>query len=262
MTPLLTIHQCSICFGQKAVVSDVSLSADAGSFVALIGPNGAGKSSLLRAIAGIIPHAAGSIRLASTEVALMTPAQRARMVAMVSQQTVMPEGFTVREVIEMARYAYRPWYASASIADTEAVDRALMQCEIMQFADVPATQLSGGEQQRVAVARAIAQESQILILDEATAHLDLHHQAAILRISREMTHRGVLVIAAMHDLNLAAAYATHIILLDNGRVAAQGTPADVLQQVILERVYRTALISIPLPDAPYPLYILDHSQSL
>lgn len=256
MTPLIDIQECTIRFGERTVVSAVNLRAEAGAFIALIGPNGAGKSTLLRAIAGLIPVESGAIIVDGNNVSTMSAVQRAACISMVPQQTIMPTGFTVQDIVGMSRYAFRPWYAGPSALDEAAVAEAMHRCEVAAFAHIDASELSGGEQQRVAVARAIAQGTRILILDEATAHLDLHHQAAILRIARELTHRGVLVIAAMHDVNLAAATATHMMILDEGIVAAQGRPDDVLHQEILERVYRTTLVRIPRPDNQLPLFVL------
>lgn len=256
MTPLVEMQQCTIRFGKRAVVSAVDLRADGGAFIALIGPNGAGKSTLLRAISGLIPVASGAIRLNGVDVTTMTALQRAHLVAMVPQQTIMPIGFTVQDVVGMARYAFRPWYAGPTADDTNAIANAMQYCDVTQFATIDASKLSGGEQQRVAVARAIAQDTRVLILDEATAHLDLHHQSAIMRIVRDLTRQGVLVIAAMHDVNLAAATATHMIILDEGVVAAQGAPRDVLHHDILERVYRTPLVSIPRPNDQIPIFLL------
>ncbi len=254
----LTIDHCCVRYGNKLVIDDVSLHASSGTFIAVIGPNGAGKSTFLRALAGVIPHASGSIAINNTAIAAFTPQQRANHIAMVPQQTHMPAGFTVREVVAMARYAFRPWYVAQRADDEAHIDAALHDCEMSEYANADAAHLSGGEQQRVAVARAIAQQANVLILDEPTAHLDLHHQAAILRIARVLTQRGVLVVAAMHDLNLAAAIADHVLLLHEGRTVAQGTPVEVLQHTVLERVYRTSLLCIPHADASIPFFVLAH----
>jgi iron complex transport system ATP-binding protein len=255
----LVVEHCCVRYGKKTVVDDVSLHAQPGAFIAVIGPNGAGKSTLLRAIAGLVPLVSGTIAVDGTSITALSPQQRAHRIAMVPQQTHMPTGFSVREVVAMARYAFRPWYVAQKAEDEAIIDAALRDCEIIEYADSAAAHLSGGEQQRVAVARAIAQQTNVLILDEPTAHLDLHHQAAILRIAQVLSQRGVLVIAAMHDLNLAAASASHILLLHHGRTVAQGTPVEVLQQAVLERVYRTSLLCIPHGDAAIPFFVLDHA---
>jgi iron complex transport system ATP-binding protein len=168
----------------------------------------------------------------------------------------MPAGFRVREVVGMARYAFHPWYRSLTHKDNEIVDYALMQSGMREYANIPADQLSGGEQQRVAFARALAQQPHVLLLDETTAHLDLHHQQAILRCARELTHCGVLVIAAMHDINLAASIANHVVLLQHGNVLQSGAPSTVLTQDILQSVYRTELATIARADADIPFFMV------
>ena len=258
MTHTISVAHCCVQYEKKMVVDDVSLHATSGMFVAVIGPNGAGKSTFLRAIAGVIPLISGTITINGYEISTLTPQQRAYHIAMVPQQSLMPAGFTVREVVAMARYAFRPWYVAQRADDEAIIDAALHDCEMSEYADVYVTHLSGGEQQRVAVARAIAQQANILVLDEPTAHLDLHHQAAIMRVARVLTQRGVLVIAAMHDLNIAAAMADHVLLLHHGKTVAQGAPVDVLQRAVLEQVYRTSLLCIPHADAPIPFFVLAH----
>ena len=186
----------------------------------------------------------------------MTAAQRAQHIAVVPQTVVMPTGFRVREVVRMARYAFHPWYRSLTHQDDAIVEYALQQSGTSDYADLPADQLSGGEQQRVAFARALAQQPSVLLLDETTAHLDLHHQQAILRCARELTHCGVLVIAAMHDINLAASMADYVVLLSHGQVLHSGAPADVLTQPILESVYRTELTTIVRNDADIPFFMV------
>jgi iron complex transport system ATP-binding protein len=253
---MLEITNVAVKYQPKYVLSDITLNFDKGTFVVIIGPNGAGKSSLLRAIAGIVPKDTGDIRWNGQSLGVMTTAQRAQHIAVVPQTVVMPAGFRVREVVRMARYAFHPWYRALTAKDDEIVEYALMQSGMQDYADLPADQLSGGEQQRVAFARALAQQPHILLLDETTAHLDLHHQQAILRCARELTHCGVLVIAAMHDINLAASMASQVVLLDRGRVLHNGNPSDVLQKPILESVYRTELASVSRHDAAIPFFMV------
>ncbi|MFM2031239.1 MAG: iron-dicitrate transporter ATP-binding subunit [Chloroflexota bacterium] len=259
MSTFLDIRAISVAYAEKSVLRDLSLTVPRGSFVVCIGPNGAGKSSLLKAIAGILPLEAGTIAVDGENIAQATVQQRARVVAMVPQSVVMPHGFTVREVVGMARYAFRPWYAQETGADSAVIEAAMEQCEVAGFADTLADRLSGGEQQRVAIARAVAQEPQLLLLDESTAHLDLHHQAGIFHIARRLTRAGVTVVAAMHDLNMAAANADTLILLDRGTLLAHGSPTAVMRQDLLEQVYRTPLVAVPRAGHALPLYVLPTS---
>jgi iron complex transport system ATP-binding protein len=253
---MLAIQNLSVQYQQKRVLNDITLNFNPGDFVVIIGPNGAGKSSLLRAIAGIVPLAHGSVMWGGRSIDTLTAQQRAKHIAVVPQTVVMPTGFRVREVVGMARYAFHPWYRPLTPKDDEVVEYALVQSGMREYADIPADQLSGGEQQRVAFARALAQQPHVLLLDETTAHLDLHHQQAILRCARELTHCGVLVIAAMHDINLAASMANHVVLLNHGSVLHSGAPSSVLTQEILESVYRTELSTIPRNDADIPFFMV------
>ena len=253
---MLHVDQVSVQFDKKQILRDITLQSNAHSFVALIGPNGAGKSTLLRAIAGIAPISSGVIHWQGQSIVRMTAAQRAQYIAVVPQVAVMPSGFTVREVVRMARYARTPWYRSFLAKDEEVVEYALAQSGMQAFADKPADQLSGGEQQRVAFARALAQQPQILLLDETTAHLDLHHQQAILRCARELTRCGVLVVAAMHDINLAATMADEVVLLNRGQIAYKGLPQAVLTKSILESVYTTELLCVPQEHSTIPFFMV------
>lgn len=253
---MLEIHHVSVQYQHKNVLNDITLHYKKGDFVVIIGPNGAGKSSLLRAIAGIVPTSAGEIRWNAHAIRSFSAQQRAQHIAVVPQTVVMPTGFRVREVVRMARYAFHPWYKPLTRTDDEIVEYALTQSGMRDYADLPADQLSGGEQQRVAFARALAQQPHVLLLDETTAHLDLHHQQAILRCARELTACGVLVIAAMHDINLAASMATHVVLLDRGHVSYSGAPEDVLKHDILESVYRTNLATIDRHDSSIPFFMV------
>lgn len=253
---MLEIQHVSVQYQQKRVLNDITLKFKQGEFVVIIGPNGAGKSSLLRAIAGIVPLSAGDVTWGNRSIRSLPAQQRAQQIAVVPQTVVMPAGFRVREVVGMARYAFHPWYRPLTRKDDEVVEYALMQSGMHEYADMPADQLSGGEQQRVAFARALAQQPHVLLLDETTAHLDLRHQQAILRCARELTHCGVLVIAAMHDINLAASMANHVVLLQQGGVLHSGAPSAVLRQDILESVYRTELSTITRTDADIPFFMV------
>lgn len=252
---MLTVEHVFLKYHLHTVLHDITFHANKNQFVVFIGPNGAGKSSLLRAIAGTTTIESGVIQLNSRPIQSFTAVQRAQHIAVVPQAITMPAGFTVREVVSMARYATTPWFRSLSAQDESIVEYALAQSGIQSLADVAATQLSGGEQQRVAFARALAQQPHVLLLDETTAHLDLHHQQAILRCAKELTQCGILVIAAMHDINLAASVADTIVLLHQGRIMHIGKPQDVLTQPILESVYDTNLLRIDRTDSAVPFFM-------
>jgi iron complex transport system ATP-binding protein len=255
---LVDIKNITCAYQHHIALADVSLTAAAGEIIVCIGPNGAGKSTLIRAIAGTVPLRDGQIMLAGADVATMPAAQRAQHIAVVPQTVVMPAGFTVREVVAMARYAFHPWYQRHTGHDDQIINYAMSQAGVEHFATTPANQLSGGEQQRVAFARAIAQQPKVLLLDETTAHLDLHHQHAIIRCIKELAQCGVLIIAAMHDINLAASFASRICVLQQGHLLADGVPATVLNQAFLEQIYHTPLKVVPQSDHPTPLFFIQH----
>ncbi len=255
---LVDIKNITCKYQHHIALADVSLGANAGEIIVCIGPNGAGKSTLIRAIACTIPLYQGHINVDNHAITQLTTAQRAQLIAVVPQTVIMPVGFTVREVVAMARYAFHPWYQRHTGHDDQIISYAMAQAGVDHFADIPANQLSGGEQQRVAFARAIAQQPKVLLLDETTAHLDLHHQHAIIRCLKELAQCGVLVIAAMHDINLAASFATRICVLQQGHLLADGAPATVLNQSFLEQVYQTPLKVVSQADHPTPLFLLQH----
>jgi iron complex transport system ATP-binding protein len=255
---LVDIKNITCSYKNHIALTAVSLSADTGEIIVCIGPNGAGKSTLIRAIAATIPLQNGHIRVDNHEISQLAASQRAQLIAVVPQTVIMPAGFTVREVVAMARYAFHPWYQHHTGHDDQIISYAMAQAGVEHFADTPANQLSGGEQQRVAFARAIAQQPKVLLLDETTAHLDLHHQHAIINCIKALAQCGVLVIAAMHDINLAASFATRVCVLQQGHLLADGAPATVLNQAFLEQVYQTPLKVVPQADHPTPLFLLQH----
>jgi iron complex transport system ATP-binding protein len=248
----LTIERLSVAYQRRAALRDVSLDAHSGEVVVLIGPNGAGKSTLLRAIVGTATPDTGRICLDGDDMARLRPAERARLVAVVPQAARLPEAFTAGEVVLMGRNPHLPRFGGERASDYVAARRAMLRTDSWDLAERRVGELSGGEQQRVLIARALAQEPRVLLLDEATAHLDLRHQLATLRLARKLARSGLLVVAALHDLNLAAQHADRLALLDRGELLACGAPARVLTPQLLRRAYGiAALVSAhPLTGAP------------
>lgn len=215
------------------VLDDVSFDIEAGEWVSLIGPNGAGKTTMMRAIAGLVAHD-GTVHLADG-----TPPSPID-IALVPQNPVLPPGMTVAEYVLIGRTAHLGWLARETRRDRQIVADALRRLDLARFGDRLLTELSGGEAQRVVVARAIVQQSPIVLLDEPTTALDLGHQTAVLEMIDELRQAdGISVIAAMHDLSHAARFADRLVLLSGGRVVAQGTPTEVLDEQLLSSVYET-----------------------
>jgi iron complex transport system ATP-binding protein len=233
----LIIENLSAAYDRMVVLRDVSLTATAGQVLGLIGPNGAGKSTLLRAISGTLAPTEGSIRLGNTDLARLPAAERARLVAVVPQGANLPEGFRVAEVVLMGRAPHLPRFGGESAHDREIARQAMEQTATWALAERWIGQLSGGERQRVLIARALAQEPRLLLLDEATAQLDLKHQTTTLDTARRLARSGLTVIAALHDLNLAALYADRLALLHEGALLICDIPERVLTPGWLRQAY-------------------------
>ncbi len=221
----------------RAALDGVSLDVAAGACTAVLGPNGSGKSTLLRVLLGTLRPEAGEVEFDGRAVGGWTREEIARQVGVVPQgeEAVFP--MSVREMVAMGRYPHLgPWRREGE-ADRRAVERAMRRCDVLAFAARPLATLSGGERQRARVARALAQEPAALALDEPTAALDVSHEMAIFELLRDLGRAGTTVLLVTHNLNLAARYADRLVLLDRGRVAARGTPAQVLTRETVERVY-------------------------
>lgn len=251
---MLAAQDLSTGYQGRPVIREVSLEIAPGEMVVVLGPNGSGKTTLVRVLARVLPLYEGDVLLDNLSVSRMEPRAYARQIAYAPQETIPDMGFTVYETIMMGRYPHQSSLFSESAEDRQAVDRALQKTRLESLADRLVGQLSGGEKQRVSLARALAQEAPYLLLDEPTAHLDLHHQVQLLTQLRHWTQNERLgVLCVLHDLNLAAEYADRVILMSEGQIAAQGEPAEVLQPPLLEGVYRTSVLVRPNPLSGKPL---------
>ena len=223
--------------GEVDAVAGVDLDVAQGELVALLGPNGSGKSTLLRLLLGSLRPDAGAIELMGRPLADWPRRDIARAVGVVTQSEEMAFPLTVRELVSMGRYPHLGAWRTEGAVDRAAVARALDRCGLTSLAARPVQELSGGERQRARVARALAQEPRTLLLDEPTASLDIAHEMSLFDLLAELRTDGVTVVIVTHNLNIAARYADRLVLLDQGRVAAAGVPADVLTRDIVERVY-------------------------
>ena len=234
----LDCRDVTIVYGRRAVVSSLDLSVTSGEWLGLIGPNGAGKSSLLRSIAGLVEHR-GSLALDGEDLGVMTVRSRAQRVAYVPQEPVIPDDMSAEEYVGLGRWPYLGRFGSRRERDDEVVDATLEWLELNTFRRRLLGELSGGERQRIVIARALAQEPDLLLLDESTAALDLgHQQQALELVAKLRCERHVTVVAAMHDLTLAGIYGDRLVMLDRGRIVASGPAADVLTEERLAEVYR------------------------
>ncbi|QMV84224.1 ABC transporter ATP-binding protein [Corynebacterium hindlerae] len=222
------------------ILTDVAFTAPAGKVTALVGPNGAGKSTLLSAVAGL-NEATGSIRHEGHDVTALGPKQRARIVSFVPQDTALSIGFTAFEVVAMGRYPHRGRWEPETERDRELATKALQQVGATSLADAPVNQLSGGQRQLIHIARAVAQDTPVILLDEPVSALDLKHQVAVLELLGQLSDQGKAVLVVLHDLNLVARWCHRAVLLEDGHVRAEGTTTQVLTKDNLERVYQLPL---------------------
>ena len=233
----LLVEHLNVSLGGKSVVQEACLACQAGQFIALVGPNGAGKTSLLRAIAGLVP-ATGKIMIEGEALASLPIRARARHIAYLPQGHAVHWPLASRDIVALGRYPHGvndP--ARMQEPDLEIVNQAMARTQTLEFADRPVQSLSGGEKARVMLARVFAMQAPLLLADEPTAALDPRHQIAIMQALKEEAKRGALVIAVTHDIGLAARLADTLILMDKGRISAQGRPDDVLTPDNLANIY-------------------------
>ncbi len=219
-------------------VKELELSIKEGSFTGILGPNGCGKTTLLDLLAGVLKPDRGQIRFKNRLLTAWHTRELSRHVAMVPQDFAIRFAFTVQQVVEMGRFPFLKRLGGMNPEDQEIVTQVMEELDIISMADRPVTTLSGGELQRVAVARALAQTPETLLLDEATSNLDIFHSLSIMSvIKRKVEEEGLTVIAAIHDINLAAMFCSDAVFLNNGRIKACGSKDDILQKELISEVY-------------------------
>jgi iron complex transport system ATP-binding protein len=254
---LLELIDVSAGYGPLDVLHDVSLAVGAGEMVALIGPNGAGKSTVLRVADGALRPSSGHATLDAVELSRMRARQRAQRVAVVPQEAPIPTGLFVREMVGLGRTPYTRVLLGPTQQDREAVNHAIVATGIGELTERFVDELSGGERQRVILARALAQQPRLLLLDEPTANLDLHHQVSMLELVRSLSReQGLAVLAAVHDLQLAALYCDRVVLMNQGRVVSQGSPEAVLTAPLLLETFGQRVVLSPHPTHGVPLVAL------
>lgn len=226
----------------REILRGISLRVGRGELVGVIGPNGAGKTTLLRTIDGLIPPAGGAVRIDGTEVQAMDRQELSRLVAVVPQSTHIEFAFTVRQVVAMGRTPYRGRFSDPDQRGPQRVEDALQRADIAHLADRPITDISGGERRRVVLARALAQDTPAMLLDEPTANLDINYQIATLESIADAVDAGTAALAAIHDLDLAARYCDRLVLLGEDQTVATGTPEEVLRPDPIERAFDATAI--------------------
>jgi iron complex transport system ATP-binding protein len=259
----LAVRALTVTLDKSPVVREVSLGTVGGGWLALIGPNGSGKSTLIRACAGLLPYT-GSILLDDTNLGSLRVRERARLIAYVPQEPVLPPDVTVAEYVLLGRTPHTGYFGVAGGAlgtglgsvfggpgrrDRAVAAAAMERLDVARYAERRLARLSGGERQRAVLARALAQAPRVLLLDEPTSMLDIGHEQSVLELVDGLRRDdGLTVVSALHDLTLAGQYADHLVLLDEGRVAAAGSAANVLTAETIGRVYAARVMVMAGPD--------------
>ncbi|MEQ4209256.1 ABC transporter ATP-binding protein [Actinopolymorpha sp. B17G11] len=247
----MDVVDLSLGYGEHLVVDRVDLTIPARTVTAIVGPNGSGKSTLLRGMARLLRPRTGRVDLDGVDIARTGGNELAKRLGLLPQGPLVPEGLTVGDLVGRGRFPHRAWYQRWSSADEEAVRQALQRVELLDLADHPVDQLSGGQRQRAWLAMVLAQDTAYLLLDEPTTYLDLAHAVDVMTVVRSVAHDGGrTVVCVLHDLTLAARFADHIVVLDAGRIAAEGTPRDVLTEDLLRAVFGLTARVVEIDGAP------------
>jgi iron complex transport system ATP-binding protein len=253
LTYRLEAKQLTLGYESKTIVSDLNLKIPDGKVTVLVGANGCGKSTLLRGLARLLKPKRGKVYLDDADIFKLSTQAVARKIAMLPQSPTAPEGLTVKDLVVQGRYPYQTWWQQWSKTDEESVNHALAIADMLSWADQPLDQLSGGQQQRAWIAMTLAQETDILLLDEPTTFLDLAYQIEVLDLLHQLNQNaGRTIVMVLHDLNQACRYADYIVAIKDGFIHAQGKPAKVMNEEMVHMVFglESKIISDPISGTP------------
>jgi iron complex transport system ATP-binding protein len=252
----LEAHGLRLAYDGRVIVPELDLKLAPGRITAIIGANGSGKSTVLRGLARLLRPGAGTVTLDGADVHGIPARRFARMLGILPQEPIAPEGVTVAELVMRGRHPHQGVFGTRSSADEAIVAEALRLADMLQFADRPLGELSGGQRQRAWIALALAQSPDVLLLDEPTTFLDIAHQLEVLDLLAELNARlGTTVVMVLHDLNLAARYADELVVVVDGRVYAAGAPAEVITEPVLAAAFGLSARVIPDPETGSPLVV-------
>ncbi|CAB3754963.1 MULTISPECIES: ABC transporter ATP-binding protein [Burkholderia] len=251
VAPVLRAEGLHVRLGARVVLDNLSVGFEAGRITALCGPNGCGKSTLLRSLGGLIKPSAGRVWLDGRPLGEFAPRERAQRLAMLAQNPLVPEGMLVEELVATGRYCYTGIAARPGADDRDAVERAIERTHLHALRKRDLAELSGGERQRAFIAMALAQGGRVLLLDEPTTFLDIHHQVDVLKLIRDLAREmGLTVVWVLHDLNQAAAFSDEIMLMRDGAIRARGEPDAIMQPDVLEPVFETPMRRFTVDGEP------------
>ncbi|MFG2194606.1 ABC transporter ATP-binding protein [Streptomyces sp. NPDC048639] len=252
----LAARDLTLAYEERTVVEGLDLSVPDGEVTVIVGPNACGKSTLLRALGRLLKPRRGSVLLDGRDLARIPTRKVAQSVGLLPQTPVAPEAITVADLVARGRQPHQHWWQQWSEDDERAVGEAMARTDVTDLAARPVDELSGGQRQRVWIAMALAQETELLLLDEPTTYLDIAHQVEVLDLVRQLNHeRGRTVVAVLHDLNQATRYAGHLVAMKAGRIVAQGSPAEVVTAELVRDVFGLDSVVVPDPVTGSPLVV-------
>lgn len=236
-TSRLEAHNLTAGYGEKRVIENLDVAIPDGEFTVIVGPNACGKSTLLKSLARLIEPSRGEVRLDGKPIGSYGSKEVARKLSLLPQNPVVPDGITVEDLVARGRFPYQSLFSQWSKADREAVDAAMERTNVAHLRHRRVTDLSGGQRQRVWLALVLAQNTPVVLLDEPTTYLDIAHQVEVLNVARDLYRQGTTVVAVLHELTLAFRYASHLIVMRDGAICAQGRVEDVVSEELLQEVY-------------------------
>ncbi|MCQ0091955.1 ABC transporter ATP-binding protein [Roseovarius sp. M141] len=255
MSSRLRAENVTLRYEARVISRDLSLAVPDGAFTAIVGPNACGKSTLLRALARLLSPERGQVVLDGKAISQMPSREVARLLGLLPQQPIAPDGITVADLVARGRFPHQSFLRQWSPQDQEAVAKALAVTGTADLAERPLADLSGGQRQRVWIAMALAQETPILLLDEPTTFLDIVHQVDLLEMLARLNAGGRTIVVVLHELNLAFRYADHVVAMRDGAVVAEGPPSDIVSETLMREVFDLSALVMPDPMTGRPMVI-------
>lgn len=255
MTYRLQADAVTLRYDQRTISTDLSVAITEGSFTVIVGPNACGKSTLLRALSRLLVPSSGTVLLDQVDIHTLAAKDVARRLGLLPQSAVAPDGITVADLVARGRYPHQSFLRQWSQADEQAVTAAMQAAQVSELSERLLQELSGGQRQRVWIAMVLAQQTPVLLLDEPTTYLDIAHQIELLELLAELNRQGRTIVAVLHDLNQACRYASHLIAMKAGAIVAQGDPARIFTEALVQEVFGVASMIIADPVSGTPLLV-------